>query len=103
MPLLKLTFADLPVDDRDAATRTGWVNTDHIETAAGHVTWQELDPVLWLELAMISGAVHFVLIGPVQATDLDSAADRAVDCVLHAADRGRCAVRSAPAPDNTRR
>lgn len=103
MPLLKLTLADLPVDDRAAPTRTGWVNTDHIETATSHVTWHELDPVLWLEIVMTSGAVHFVLIGPVPATDLDTAADHAVDWVLHAASRSRSAARSAPTPDGTRR
>ena len=82
MPLLKLTVADLPLDDHDPVTRTSWINTDHIETATGHITWHELDPVLWLELAMTSGAIHYALVGPLAITDIAVAADHAINQML---------------------
>ncbi|GAA4754963.1 hypothetical protein GCM10025783_30100 [Amnibacterium soli] len=84
MLLLKLAVADLPNDDRDSPTRTVWVNPLQIETVVEYVTWNELDPLLWLELTLASGAVLYNLVGPVAPTELMAAAEHAVEHLLSA-------------------
>lgn len=76
--LVKLEVADLPLDDRDAPTRTVWVNPSQIESVVEYVTWHELDPILWLELTLASGIVQYSRVGPVAATGLEAATERAV-------------------------
>ena len=84
MPLLKLAIADLPSDDRDSPTRSVWVNPLQIETVVEYITWNELDPVLWLELTLASGAVLYNLIGPVPPTDLIPGTEHAIEHLLSA-------------------
>ena len=82
MRLLKLEVADLPLDDRDAPTRTVWINPSQIETMVEYVTWDELDPILWLELTLASGTVHYSRVGPVAATALEGVTERAIEELL---------------------
>ena len=82
--LLKLTVADLPTDDRDSPTRTVWVNPSQIETVVEYVTWNELDPLLWLELTLASGALLYAFIGPVPSADVAAAAEHAIARLLPA-------------------
>jgi hypothetical protein len=82
--LLKLAVADLPTDDCDSPTRTVWVNPLQIETVIEYVTWNELDPLLWLELNLASGAVLYAFVGPVPPTDLAAAAEYAIAHLLPA-------------------
>jgi hypothetical protein len=72
----------LPLDDRDAPTRTVWINPSQIETVVEYLTWHELDPILWLELTLASGTVHYSRVGPVVATALEGATERAVEELL---------------------
>jgi len=84
VPLLKLAVADLPDDDRNSPTRTVWVNALQIETVVEYVTWNELDPLLWLELTLASGTVLYNLVGPVEPADLAAAAEHAIEHLVSA-------------------
>jgi hypothetical protein len=83
-PLLRLAVADLPADDRDSPTRTVWVNPLQIETVVEYVTWNELKPLLWLELTLASGALLYAFVGSVQPADLAAAAEHAIAHLLPA-------------------
>lgn len=77
--LIRLSVADLPTDDRDSPTRTVWINPGQVETVIEHVTWNELEPILWLEITLASGTVLYNLVGPAAVNDLPTATATAIE------------------------
>lgn len=75
---MRLSVADLPTDDRTSSTRTVWVNPGQIETVVEYFTWNELEPLLWLEITLASGTVLYDLVGPVALGDIATAVQCAI-------------------------
>ena len=81
---IRLSIADFPTDDCDSPTRMVWINPSQIETVIEHVTWNELEPVLWLEITLASGIVLYNLVGTAAVDDLATATATAIERLVPA-------------------